>query len=196
MPEASGDLIHLKGGKTISGGKIVKEDLDNITIEFASGAVPMIISKRMVESIERAPTPPRDVPATAMTGPPDPPEAPAAPPPPVPAPPPNDRLPLAIDPSSEFDPKIYLVVNGKDFARPALETYFAEGAPAQRKLDVEIREICTCDTVAVTYCTCNKVSVCRCVSVCSCVSHRSCSCDSHRSSGGGVVTGCRCAPVH
>ena len=114
---------------------------------------------------------------------------------------PNDR-PAPNPPQPGDDaPKIFAVVNGKKFPRPALETFFAQSAPGQSKTT---QGDSSCNPVAATYCSCNKV--CTCEGVCSCVGHRSCSCDSHTSraagcscnshSSGGGSYGCRCAPVH
>ena len=103
---------------------------------------------------------------------------------------PNDRLSNEMGALSNEDPRIYVVVGGKKFPRPALETFFVDVPPGAKDGH---RDGCSCHPVAATYCSCNKV--CTCVPACSCVGHTSCSCDSHSSSGGTVV-GCRCAPVH
>lgn len=96
---------------------------------------------------------------------------------------PDDRPKTQPVAGPDVDPKIFVVINGTKFPRPALETYFAQ--------PVEERPAgCSCHPVVGVYCQCNKV--CTCVPVCGCVGHVSCSCDSHSSGGGG----CRCAPVH
>ena len=92
---------------------------------------------------------------------------------------PNDRPDANSGGQSDADPKIYVVVNGKQFPRPALETMFAEAKPGKADSG------CSCHPVVGVYCSCNKV--------CSCVG-QTCSCVGH--SSGGVSYGCRCAPVH
>lgn len=104
---------------------------------------------------------------------------------------PNDRPDAASPPEAggpADEPRIFVVVDGRKFPRPGLETFFADtSGPAP---------------VVGTYCACNKV--CRCVPVCGAVGYKACSCVGnicscvgHRSYGGGFVGGgCRCAPVH
>jgi len=128
---------------------------------------------------------------------------------------PNDRPKAASSEGGQADPKIYIIVDGKKFLRPGLETYFARpggNIPSdgsdKAKNQVADRSPCSCDqVVGGAYCSCNKV--CRCVPACSCVGHKSCSCVGHKSCScvghtscscvghsSGRVTGCRCAPVH
>lgn len=111
---------------------------------------------------------------------------------------PDDRPKPSLPAAGDLEPRLYVavdgqyvIVDGQKQPRPGLDTYFASaapGAPAQS---------CTCNPVVGVYCQCNKVKTCSCVPVatCACVGYSSCSCDSH-SSGGGSVSGCRCAPVH
>ncbi|RJQ56590.1 MAG: hypothetical protein C4521_00195 [Actinobacteria bacterium] len=110
---------------------------------------------------------------------------------------PDDR-PKAQDESGGANPEIYVIVDGKKFPKPGLETLFADVDEAGSRNKGE-------DYVVGVYCSCNKVCTCipqaaprgcSCVSQtrCSCVGQARCSCDSHR--GGGSTTGCRCAPVH
>lgn len=130
---------------------------------------------------------------------------------------PDDRLKTMSDITDE-KPKIYVVINGEQFPRPGLETFFVEtaegGANGQKSSD-------SSQPAAGVYCSCNKVKSCSCVpantkktttatakgsntskttevkkSSCGCVGHSSCSCASHRPSSSGGGYGCRCAPVH
>jgi hypothetical protein len=106
--------------------------------------------------------------------------------------PPNDRVTAPAPAADVPAPKVYFVVGERSFGRPSLETYYA------RTPDRKNRSTCSCDTVAGTYCSCNKVCtcnlVCSCESVCSCVGYRS------RSGGGGTYCSCNkvctCVPVH
>ena len=113
---------------------------------------------------------------------------------------PDDRPKKEESGPSFEEPEIYLIISGKKFPRPGLETYFADTKPGSSGT-------CGCAPVVGMFCSCNKVRKCSCVPVCtcqaacgcvahkcSCVDHQGCSCDSHQS--GGTVTGCRCAPVH
>jgi hypothetical protein len=99
---------------------------------------------------------------------------------------PNDR-PAAMQSASEADPRVYIVVDGKKFPRPGLETLLAEAKAPQEGT-------CSCHPVVAVICTCNKVRVKRKVAPppCACDSHVSCSCHAHTVRRGG----CRCAPVH
>ena len=99
---------------------------------------------------------------------------------------PEDRLIEGTAASGDEDPKIFVVVNGKRFPRPALETYFAAVSD-----DYSKPNSCGCHPVVGSFCSCNKV--CNCIPVCGCVGHTTCSCVGHTSRSGG---GCRCAPVH
>jgi hypothetical protein len=105
---------------------------------------------------------------------------------------PDDRL-KPKDGLEIMRPEIYTIIDGKKFPRPGLETVFAEPEDYQPPKNK------TTEVVGGSYCSCNKV--CSCVPVraqrpqCGCVGHSGCSCVGH-SQGGGVVTGCRCAPVH
>jgi hypothetical protein len=100
---------------------------------------------------------------------------------------PDDRPKQTASQDNAEEAKIFIIVNGQKFPRPGLETFFAQSGVGR---DPQ----CACNPVVGVFCSCNKV--CTCVPVCGCVGHRSCSCDSHTSGGGGVITGCRCAPVH
>lgn len=108
---------------------------------------------------------------------------------------PDDRPKQTASQGDMEEAKIFIIVNGQKFPKPGLETFFAQSGVGK---DPQ----CTCNPVAGVFCSCNKV--CTCVPVCGCVGHRSCSCVGHQScgcvghtsGGGGVVTGCRCAPVH
>ena len=105
---------------------------------------------------------------------------------------PNDRVPSALPAPDDLTPRIYLVVSGKKFIRPSLETYYAEeaGGGPEAKPDAS----CGAQPVGGVICTCNKV--CTCNPQCSCQGHRSsCACESHRSSSGGGRY-CSCVPVH
>jgi hypothetical protein len=130
--------------------------------------------------------------------------------------PPNDRLPSGG--LSANEPRIYAIAGGERFPRPALETFFAQD---RSSVNAGARPGCGCDPVAKVYCSCNKVHRCECVahttcpcvahpacgcvghtacpcvahSACGCVGH-TCGCVGHYSGGGGVIVGCRCAPVH
>lgn len=98
-----------------------------------------------------------------------------------------DDKPKPIDTVYE-EPKLYKVVGGEKLPLPALETAFVDFSHLSEESEENLSG-CSCNLVGATVCSCNKVRVC------SCVGYASCSCDSHSSSGG-VVTGCRCAPVH
>ena len=109
---------------------------------------------------------------------------------------PTDRLGQGVPATGDEDPKIFVVVDGRKFPRPGLETYFADTRYGSEKEGGG-------DSVVGTYCSCNKV--CTCVPVCArvgharcgCVGYTSCGCVGHTSSGGGGGGGgCRCAPVH
>ncbi len=134
---------------------------------------------------------------------------------------PNDRPKKNKAGSRGDDPKIYLIVDGRKFPRPGLETLFAEYSPeADETTEVKIETYCVCNKV----CTCDSVCTCDTVgskeetvverkvrysareqervaaanrrvrrSKCYCVEF--CLCDSHSSCYGGGG-GCRCAPVH
>jgi hypothetical protein len=111
--------------------------------------------------------------------------------------PPNDRLSDEAPPADDPQPKVYLVVNGETFVRPALETYYAR-AP-EKELRAE-GLACSCNPVTGTFCSCNKV--CTCNLVCTCEGHATCGCVGYRapSSGGGTYCSCNqvctCVPVH
>ena len=108
---------------------------------------------------------------------------------------PNDRPSAGNAAPDDPEPRLTVIIDGREFPRPGLETFFAEsGREGQEAEPQQRREGCSCHPVAGVYCSCNKV--CTCIPVCGCVGHVSCSCDSHRSRGGGTVYGCRCAPVH
>jgi hypothetical protein len=95
---------------------------------------------------------------------------------------PNDRPRVS---GADLEPRIFVIVDGKKFPRPGLETFFA--SPETDQTGGKPRQDgCSCHPVGGVICTCMKV--------CRCVGHTSCSCVSHRSGGGGY--GCRCAPVH
>lgn len=100
---------------------------------------------------------------------------------------PNDRPQAQTAGQLDVDPKLFAVVNGEKFPRPALETMFVDSG------GVSTEQVGGCSCNPVVYCSCNKVA--KVEPACSCVGHVSCSCDSH-SSGGGVTYGCQCAPVH
>ena len=95
---------------------------------------------------------------------------------------PNDRVPNNAPEGDVPDPKVFFVVDGKKLGRPSLETYYAR---AQAKDLSGVTAVCSCDTVAGTYCSCDKVCscnlVCSCESVCSCVGYTP---TRRRSSGG------------
>ncbi len=78
---------------------------------------------------------------------------------------PNDRVPTAAPsggaPAGDVpDPKVFFVVDGKQFGRPSLETYYAK---TEGRRDGAPVSACSCNTVAGSYCSCNKV--CSCVPV-------------------------------
>jgi hypothetical protein len=114
---------------------------------------------------------------------------------------PNDRLPAVAPVGDAPDPKVYFVVDGQKFGRPSLETYYAR---TQEQGATDQLSVCSCNTVAGTFCSCNKVCscnlVCTCESVCSCQS--ACSCVGYKASGtgGGSYCSCNkvctCVPVH
>lgn len=108
---------------------------------------------------------------------------------------PNDRpanvAPKADDPA----PRIYLVIGDKQFVRPSLETYYARTPQAPAS------STCSCNTVAGTFCSCNKV--CTCNLVCSCQGHGVCQHSVPRYGGGGgggtycsCNRVCTCVPVY
>jgi hypothetical protein len=100
---------------------------------------------------------------------------------------PNDRPDSQAVPPTEVDPKIYVMVNGEKFPRPALATMFVDSTVTPDS-ETKVTGGCTCNPVV--YCSCNKVgSTVASKPSCSCVGHSS-------SSGGGGGYGCRCAPVH
>ena len=98
---------------------------------------------------------------------------------------PDDRPKEQPENNSEEEPKIYMILNGKKFPRPGLETFFADNSKVPSR---DRKDGCSCHPVVGTYCKCNKVSVCTCAGF-----MESSSSSSGGSSGGG---GCRCAPVH
>jgi len=108
---------------------------------------------------------------------------------------PDDRPKQTTSHGDLEDAQIFIVVNGQKFPKPGLETFFVQSGVGKDSQ-------CTCNPVAGVFCSCNKVCtcvpVCGCVghTTCSCVGHTTCGCVGHVSGGGGVVTGCRCAPVH
>lgn len=118
--------------------------------------------------------------------------------------PPDDRPGAGVgNPPAGAAPAIYVIVDGKKFLRPGLETMFARPAAKGEKgrpprTSSQVPDGCSCNPVGGSYCSCNKV--CTCVPACGCAGHRTCGCVSHRSctcagrSSGGY--GCRCAPVH
>jgi hypothetical protein len=109
---------------------------------------------------------------------------------------PNDRVQSAPALPDELTPKIYLIVSGKKFVRPSLETYFAQpGGSVGAKSDIA----CTRHSVGAVVCTCNKV--CTCNPQCACQGHAACSCESYTSSSrGGTYCSCNqvctCVPVY
>lgn len=112
---------------------------------------------------------------------------------------PNDRpKPIPLNKKME-EPKIFVIIDGKKFPRPGLETFFAGSGKIEGKNENDQSRVdgCASHLIGGGYCSCNKVTSCSCVpvcscqSVCTCVGHRRCSCVGHISSGG-----CRCAPVH
>jgi hypothetical protein len=111
---------------------------------------------------------------------------------------PNDRVQSTPALPDELTPKIYLVVSGKKFIRPSLETYYAQaGTGTEGKSDSS----CASHSIGAMVCTCNKV--CTCNPQCSCQGHVACSCESYTSSssdGGGTFCSCNqvctCVPVY
>lgn len=95
---------------------------------------------------------------------------------------PNDRPRAQAPGRSGVEPRLYVVIDGKRFPRPGLETVFVDTPPDR----TVVAGGCACKPVAIPICACIKV--CQCVPVCSCVGHTP--------TGGGVIYGCRCAPVH
>jgi hypothetical protein len=113
---------------------------------------------------------------------------------------PNDRVPEDASDRGLPDPKIYLVVDGGEFLRPSLETYYARTPGGSSGAEPGGRET---ETVNGTYCSCNKVCscnlVCTCQSVCNCQSACSCVGYTGSSSGGSYCSCnkvCTCVPVH
>lgn len=114
---------------------------------------------------------------------------------------PDDRLKDGTPVQGGEDPRIFVILDGKRFPRPGLETVFdATGLESKaRNQGAEGGGGSGADGV---YCSCNKV--CSCVPVCGCVGHATCGCVGacgcvgHTSGGGssGGGGGCRCAPVH
>jgi len=108
---------------------------------------------------------------------------------------PNDRLPAVAPEGDAPEPKVYFVVDGQNFGRPSLETYYAKTQDQHAKGQASV---CSCNTVAGTFCSCNTVCscylVCSCESVCSCVGYTA------SSTGGGSYCSCNkvcsCVPVH
>lgn len=122
--------------------------------------------------------------------------------------PPDDRPSSTLREGDIPDPKLYFVLDGKQFVRPSLETYYADTDPRTTNKGAHGTQ-CSCNTVEGTYCSCNKVCscnlVCSCESVCSCegyspcscVGYQSCSCDNYY--GGSSCSCnkvCTCVPVH
>jgi len=104
---------------------------------------------------------------------------------------PDDRVPDLAPEGDEPEPKVFFVVDGKSFLRPSLETYYARSEPR----GPAGRSACSCDSVAGTYCSCNKVCTCNLVPV---SSGRTCACDGH-SRGGSYCSCnkiCTCVPVY
>lgn len=113
---------------------------------------------------------------------------------------PNDRVPNDAPEGDVPDPKVFFVADGKKFGRPSLETYYAK---TEDRHFAEQTTACTCNTVAGTYCSCNKVCtcnlVCTCQSACSCQSVCSCVGYTSQASGGSYCSCnqvCSCVPVH
>jgi len=108
---------------------------------------------------------------------------------------PDDRIPAVAPEGDAPEPKVYFVVDGQKFGRPSLETYYAR---TQKSHATDQMNVCSCNTVAGTFCSCNKVCscnlVCTCESVCSCVGYTA------RTTGGGSYCSCNqvcsCVPVH
>ena len=107
---------------------------------------------------------------------------------------PNDRPQAKTTGQPDVDPKIYAVVNGEKFPRPALETMFADSEAQGTDRGAE-RVVGGCACHPVIYCSCNKVrrEATAVAPACACVGHTACSCVGNSSSGG---YGCQCAPVH
>ena len=104
---------------------------------------------------------------------------------------PDDRIDGDAFATSTADPKIFVVVDGRRFPRPGLETYFASAQDGPCR---EHHDTGTSQAAIGTYCSCNKV--CSCVPVCGCVGYKACGCVGHISHCYGGGYGCRCAPVH
>jgi hypothetical protein len=113
---------------------------------------------------------------------------------------PNDRIPTEAPDGDDPEPRVYLVVGGEKFGRPGLETFYAPAPGGSNSL--ASTSSCSCDAVAGTYCSCNKV--CTCNLVCTCDGHKpppGCSCVGYQSYGGGIGgcscnKVCSCVPVH
>lgn len=105
---------------------------------------------------------------------------------------PDDRPKVVAPAADDPEPRIFLVVEGKSFTRPALETYFAEGTPKSDRVAGQGRRggytTCSCNPVTGTICKCNRV--CTCNPLCSCYG------DSCYGGGGGGGRYCSCVPVH
>ena len=103
---------------------------------------------------------------------------------------PNDRPQAQPAEQPDIEPKLFAVVDGEKFPRPALQTMFADSAGAGG--GTQVVGGCSCNPVV--YCSCNKVASTTAVPTCSCVGHTACSCVGN--SSGGSAYGCQCAPVH
>jgi hypothetical protein len=103
---------------------------------------------------------------------------------------PNDRPQAQPADQPDMEPKLFAVVDGEKFPRPALETMFADSEGAGVGA-VTHTGGCSCNPVV--YCACNKVASTKAVPTCNCVGHTTCSCVGD---SGGAAYGCQCAPVH
>ncbi len=88
---------------------------------------------------------------------------------------PDDRPKAGADQAAMDEPQIFLIIDGKKFPRPSLETFFARASGSAPPG-------CSCHPVALEYCKCHKIAV---PAPCNHVGRKS----------GGTVVGCRCAPV-
>jgi hypothetical protein len=106
---------------------------------------------------------------------------------------PDDRVKETGSQAEESLPRVYVTIDGENFMKLSMETYYGE---TSKQSDSS----CSEHTEGGAVCSCNKV--CTCNPQCSCQSHTACNpqcaCQTVSNHGGGCSCNkvCSCVPVH
>lgn len=136
---------------------------------------------------------------------------------------PDDRVKKPDLQAADSIPKVYVTIDGENFMKLSMETYYGEGSKGNNTACSEHNEagaVCSCNKVCTCnpqcscqnqqvctcnpQCSCQSYKVCTCNPQCSCQSHKVCSCNPQCSCqtvsnhGGGCSCNkvCTCVPVH